>query len=292
MAKRAPVSVLVITKNEESNIRLCLESVKWAGEIVVVDSHSADRTVDIAGEYTGKVYQYTWDGKWPKKSWSLEVPEFSNDWILMIDADERATPEFREELGRIIADEDNGYSGYIVRYRYWFLGRHIRYGDPVRKVALFKKSRSHFEKFDLSGAEGTQSLETGHEHPIIDGRIGVMESHLIHDDKRPLYFYFDRHNHYSTWEALLIHRKMYRDPSSEIIRPILTGGNKISLRRFFKYIFLKLPFKPFIYFIYSYIFRLGFLDGYAGLVYNICKAFYVFQIGLKVHELKMRKRRG
>jgi len=251
MKNKVPVSVLIMSKNEEMNIRHCLESVKWAGEIVVVDSCSTDKTLEIVKEYTNKIYRYRWDGKWPKKSWSFEVPKFSYDWILMIDADERATLEFKKELESIVTEEDNEFSGYLVRYYYWFLGKYIKFGDPVKKLVLFRKSKSHFEKHDISGAEGIQDLEVGHEYPIVNGKIGHTKSPLLHLDMRSLYFYFDRHNRYSTWEAELLFRKTFGKNSGAEIRG-KTGGSIIEFRRLLKNIFLHLTLSTHTFFVWDF----------------------------------------
>lgn len=288
---KIPVSALIMTKNEEVNIRQCLESVKWADDIAVVDSNSTDKTIDIVKEYTDKIYQYIWDKKWPKKNWSLEKPSFKNDWILMIDADEMVTPAFKKELEGIVLGNDSGCAGYIVNYHYYFLGRIIRFGDPVRKLILFRKSKTHFERYDIEGSDAIENLETAHEQPIVNGNISRMKSPIIHADMRPLYFYFDRHNRYSTWEAILIYKEKYKEKSRDVINAEATR-NWLRTRRTLKYLFLHMPFKPLVYFVYSYFFRLGFLDGYPGFAYNVCKAFYAFQIGLKTYEYKIKKPDG
>lgn len=284
---KIPLSVLIMTKNEELNIEGCLENLSWADDIVVVDSFSEDRTLDIVRKYTKNIYHYKWDGKWPKKSWSFEVPRFKYDWILMIDADERVTEEFLDEVKSVVLNEDNNYSGYLIRYLYWFMGRYIRYGDPVRKLVLFRRSKTSFERFDISSSCVIQELEVGHEHPIVDGKVGFFKSYLLHHDTRPLYYFFERHNKYSSWEAELMYRKHsagFKDLHIKADR----SGNIMQFRRYLKNLFLRLPFKPILYFIYSYFFRLGFLDGYPGLCYNICKSIYAYQIGIKTYELKIK----
>jgi hypothetical protein len=209
----------------------------------------------------------------------------------MLDADERATPEFKKELEAIVADDANRYAGYFVRYHYLFMNRYIRHGDPVRKLILFKKSKTHIESYEICGVDAIKNLEVGHENPIINGPIGYTKSPILHHDTRSIYYYFDRHNHYSTWEAYLIYNDRYKKESPHVIRPKITWS-WLNIRRFMKYVFLHLPCKALAYFVYSYFFRLGFLDGYAGFAYNTCKAFYAFQIGIKLRELKIRNRSG
>jgi hypothetical protein len=220
------------------------------------------------------------------------MPKFSNDWILMSDADERATPEFKQELEVIVNDDSNRFAGYLVRYHYLFLGKYIRFGDPVRKFILFRKSKARYEIYDMKGVEAIQPLEVGHEHPVIDGPLGLIKNPILHEDTRPLHYYFDRHSRYSTWEAYLIYNERYEKKSPAGIRPKISSG-WLNARRFMKHVFLHMPFRPLAYFTYSYFFRLGFLDGYPGFAYNIRKAFYAFQIGIKLHELKLNnKQRG
>ncbi len=288
MTKKIPVSVLIVTKNEELNIRQCLESVKWADEIFIVDSHSTDGTIRIAKEYTDKIIQFSWNGKLPKKkSWSLKNLPFSYEWVLTLDADEVAPPGLKEELSAIL-EREGGYAGYVAKFNYYFLGKIIRYGDPVRKLVFFKHRLTDFEQLDDSELGFKADVEV-HEHPIVSGKTGFLKTRLIHNDQRDLAYYFDRHNRYSSWEAFLIHKNRYGERSSEIIKPHLIR-DWMSLRRLAKYIFFRLPFKPLAYFIYSYIFRLGFLDGYPGFAYNLCKAFYAFQISLKLHEFKLKEK--
>jgi len=282
-----PVSVLVITKNEERNIRSCLESVKWADEIIIVDSQSTDGTVAIAKEYTDKIYLYSQDIVCRKRGWALENASFSNDWVLMVDADEQATEAFREELREIVSN-DGKSAGYQVRYKYSFLGREIRFGDPVMKTVLFRRSRAHVETLQVPESANVPFIETAHEHPVISGKVVRMRSFLVHADKRPLHFYFARHNDYSTMEALmLVKDDSKRGFYDEILRE--KGVTYQKTRRLAKHVFLRMPLKPLIYFIYSYILRLGFLDGYAGLVYNLCKAIYAFQIEVKRYEFEHRR---
>lgn len=286
MSQKVPVSVLIIVKNEELNIRQCLESVKWAEQVIIVDSQSTDKTIEIAKAYTNDVYQFIWDGKSYKKQWSLDHVKLSHDWILMIDADERVTEEFKNEVESIVIDHNSTIAGYIVRYDNLFLGRFLKFGDPMRKIILFRKSKSYYESFKVADRESIKSMkfETGHELPIIEGKINFAQKRMLHADQRPLYDYFDRHNRYSTWEAEMLFMKSYlkdRIESNPTESPVRS-------RRILKNIFLRLPFKPFIYFFYAYIFRLGFLDGYPGLCFNVCKSIYAYQIVLKLHELKLR----
>ena len=289
MPAKVPISVLVMTKNEEANIRACLESVKWADEVVVVDSHSEDKTLEISREYTDKIHQFEWNGRFPKKkNWSIKNVDFANEWVLILDADERASDEFGSEVEEAISGQDN-CAGYTARFDYFFMGRCIKHGDPVRKIVLFKPALASFEKLDDEELSEKADVEV-HEHQLIEGALGKLKVRLVHEDKRNLFHYFDRHNRYSSWEAYLLFRKGYSKRVSD------NDGREVSgllLRRYLKRIFLLLPCKPFLYFMYGYILRMGFLDGYAGFAYNLCKAIYAYQIELKLYEMKQKdKHRG
>ena len=114
--QKIPVSVLIPAKNEELNLPACLKSVARADEVFVVDSHSSDRSVEIAESYGAKVVQFDFNGRWPKKkNWSLENLPFNNDWVLIVDCDERITPELWEEIAAAI--QDKKYEGYYLNRR-------------------------------------------------------------------------------------------------------------------------------------------------------------------------------
>jgi glycosyltransferase involved in cell wall biosynthesis len=285
---KAPVSVLVPTKNEERNIRQCLNALGWVDEIYVVDSHSSDRTGEIASSLGAEVVQFKWDGKGPrKKNWALEKLQWRNDWILVVDADEQVTPALRDEIMKITSNP-HGHAGFLVPYHYYFLGQLLKHGAPLWKLILFKQSLARFERTDVPEVTG-YDVEL-HEHPVVQGRVGRLRAPMIHYDFEDLHHYFQRHNVYSDWEALL--RTRYRDRSREgEVRPRLFGSAP-ERRRLAKRLFLGLPGKPFIYFVYSYILRVGFLDGRAGFIYNALKAFYWYQIGIKEYENRLNLAAG
>ncbi|MBD3379242.1 MAG: glycosyltransferase [Candidatus Omnitrophica bacterium] len=288
MDNKVPISILIMTKNEEKNIRQCLESVKWADEIFIVDSQSEDRTLDIAGEYTDKIYQFEWNGKFPKKkNWSIKNMSFSHEWVLMLDADEIVPESLGAEI-RSILENDQGCSGFVARFNYYFLGKLIRYGDPVRKVVFFKHKKASYEELDDSALEDRADVEV-HEHQIINGKVGFLKTRITHNDQRDLYYYFNRHNRYSSWEAYLLETHRYDRGAGKNING-KSFRDWLSLRRTLKRFFYRLPCKPLIYFFYTYILRFGFLDGYPGFAYNVCKAIYIYEIELKRYEIRRRAR--
>jgi len=281
---KVPISVIIPTRNEEMNICQCLESVKWADEIFVVDSESRDRTAEIAKGYTDNVVIFRWNGKWPKKkNWSLEKLPLSHEWVLFLDADEQATPELAEEIRKVVCSGTE-FSGFLVKYDFYFLGKSLKHGVLFWKCVLFKHRLGRFEKIDVPEVTG-YDVEVD-EHPLIKGKVGKLRNRMVHHDFKDLHHFFDRHNIYSDWEARLRSYKTKRNKEKEIKASLF--GSEIERRRFLKELFFKLPGRPVIYFLYSYLIRGGFLDGKAGYKYNVLKAFYYFSVDIKLYEERVR----
>jgi len=279
---KIPVSVLVPTKNEERNIERCLRSVSWATQVLVVDSYSNDRTAEIAHGMGADIISFRWDGHGPrKKNWALDNISWANEWVLVVDADEEVSDPLQQEIAAAVADNAR-FAAYSIPYQYYFLGRLIKHGPPLRKLILFRHRLARFEQTSVPEVTG-YDIEL-HEHPLVRGKTGSLRSHMIHHDFDDLHHYFDRHNIYSDWEALLRTRHRNRDRSGEIKGRAF--GSAVERRRFAKRIFLSLPGKPIIYFLYSYIFRAGFLDGREGFAFHILKAFYWYQIAIKEYEIR------
>jgi len=282
MYKKIPVSIIVLTKNEEIHIRRCLESVHFADEVFVVDSGSSDDTKKIATELGAHTIDFKWNGQLPKKkNWCLLNLPIKNEWVIMLDADEEVPPSAIQDIETIVASACP-YAAYIVRFNYFFLNKIIRHGDPVRKLIFFKHKHARFTDFD----DYPDREVEGSEQPKIDGRIGIFPRPFIHRNLKGISEFFARHNAYSTRAAYLIYDKKRISPELE--------GNKdniiIKNRMLLKNIFARLPFRPLLYFIYGYIIKLGFLDGKAGFYYNMCKAFYYFQLEVKLYEMRIKSR--
>lgn len=281
----APISILIPTRNEEENICKCINTLSWADEIWVVDSHSTDRTAEIAKSLGAQVVPFRWDGRGPrKKNWALNNLPWKHEWVLIVDADEEVTPALRDEICDAIARPN--YDAYLVSYHYYFLGRLLRHGAPLWKLIVLRLSAARFERIDVPDVTG-YDVEL-HEHPLVRGVTGRLRNPMIHRDMADLHHHFQRHNVYSDWEALL--RTRYRVRSGEGEIPPRPFGSAIERRRFLKRLFLSIPGKPFIYLFYSYILRGGFLDGRPGLIYNMLKAMYWYQISVKEYEIRHNER--
>jgi glycosyltransferase involved in cell wall biosynthesis len=275
---RIPVSVVVLTKNEERDLPKCLRSLAAFDEIFVVDSDSSDATQQIARQFGAEVIEFQWNGSYPKKKqWALENLPFTHSWVLYVDADEEITQALRDEIVEVVAKPQ--HNGYFVAYDYAFLGRVLRHGHRVYKLILFDRHGARFAELpDLD--VGTATEVEPHYQPQIPGTTGVLRARALHDDHDMLFQYFDRHNRYSDWEAVL--RKSGALP--------VKGEAQPRLRTTLKRLFARMPFKGVLSFAHSYFVRLGFLDGRAGFHYAVAKAFYYWQIRVKQLELEEVRR--
>ena len=280
MSPQAPkdVSVFIPVKNEEENIAHCLESVSWADEVFVIDSHSPDRTVEIAESMGAKVFQFEFDGSQTKDDWAVENLPFRNEWTLYIDADERVTPELRDEILNIVNSAE-AKDGYYVNRRLIFMGRWLKHAGlyPSWSLRLFKHKLGSYEKVMIEGASRRDSKV--HEHLILDGEVDYLSSDLLHRDLRDLYRYIERHNEYSDWDSGVYLR--YRQEPLRF-EPGLHGSVKI--KRFLKRLWVRLPLRPVLRFVMMYVFRLGFLDGEAGLHYCLLRAVHEYHISVKLKQ--------
>jgi glycosyltransferase involved in cell wall biosynthesis len=282
---RVPVSVLIPAKNEEANLPACLESLNRADEIFVVDSQSSDRSVEIAQNYGAKVVQFYFNGRWPKKkNWSLENISFQHEWVLIVDCDERITPELWEEIEKAIQNPD--CDGYYLNRKVFFLGKWIRHGGryPDWNLRLFKHKKGRYENLKTEEIRNTGDNEV-HEHVILDGSVGYLKNDMLHIDFRDIYHWLERHNRYSNWEARVYLNLLQENDDSETIGASILGDS-VQRKRFLKKIWVRLPFKPTLRFILFYFIQLGFLDGKAGYIYARLLSQYEYQIGVKLYELQ------
>ncbi len=285
MSNKIPVSVLIPAKNEEANLPACLESLQKADEIFVVDSQSDDKTVEISESYGAKVIQFHFNGRWPKKkNWSLENIEFRNEWVLIVDCDERITPELWQEIAYSIHSPE--FTGYYLNRRVFFLGKWIRFGGkyPDWNLRLFKHKLGRYENLNTEDIRNTGDNEV-HEHVILSGKVGYLKNDMLHEDFRDLYHWLARHNRYSDWEARVYYNLLTGKGDNGTIGASLFG-DAVQRKRFLKKIWVRLPFKPLLRFILFYILQAGFLDGKAGYIYGRLLSQYEYQIGVKLFELR------
>jgi len=247
------LSVVIITYNEEENIRGCLESANWSDEIVVVDSFSTDRTVEIAREFTPNVFQNRWTNFSQQKNLALE--KASNEWVLNVDADERVTPELKKEILRILNSGFISANGYYIPLRNHYLGKWIRHCGwyPDYHLRLFRKGKGRFNE------------RTVHESVIVEGKKGYLKSHLQHFSYKNLSDHLARIDKYAALTAQEMHGRGKRTTAFDLL------------------------FRPLARFIRMYLIKRGFLDGIYGLIVSLMGSFYVFIKYVKLWELSKRK---
>jgi glycosyltransferase involved in cell wall biosynthesis len=268
---KIPVTVIISVKNEALNLPSCLEKLDRFEQIIVVDSGSSDETIAIASAMGAEVLQFVWDGKFPKKrNWALQNASLLHEWVLFLDADEFVTEDFVNEVG--IKTQNPDYNGYTIQFENYFMGKKLRYGYGFQKSALFKKSKGAYEKIE-EDLWSQLDMEV-HEHPIIEGNVGVIKSKVIHKDFKNLDHYIAKHNAYSTWEA------------QRYLQLKQSKNSQLSLNQKIKYGLLNTGLLPMVYFIGAYFLKLGFLDGKEGFYLARFKAHYFFQIQTKVGSLK------
>ena len=239
---RQTLSVVIITLNEEANIRRTLESVRWADEIIIVDSGSSDRTAEIARSYSGKVFIEEWKGFAKQKNSGLQ--KASGDWILSLDADEEVEPALADEMQKALS-ADPGNAGFWIRRENYFLGRWMRHGGfyPDRKLRLFRRGAGSFEE------------RLVHEDVHLEGHAPTvnLKGHLLHYAYPTLESYIDHMDRYSSLGAQMMEGKLHR--------------TRFSL--------LDILVRPQLTFFYNYVLRLGFLDGREGLLLHLNHSVYV-----------------
>jgi glycosyltransferase involved in cell wall biosynthesis len=268
------ISALILTKNEEKNLPACLSSLNWCDDILVLDSGSTDRTVEIAKSAGARVFHRTFDHELGQRTASLELP-FRHSWVYNPDADEVTPTPLRDEMIEAVASKDNEYSAYRVRFKVMFMGRWLRFSSlyPTWVVRLFKPSKLRFER----------SVNLTYQ---VDGLEGRLKEHFLHYTfNNGIQHWIDKHNIYSTSEA---HEaiKSLRQPSISLFN--IFASDSVRRRRALKELSWRIPFRPTARFLYMYFLRGGVFDGAAGASYCRLLAFYEFMIDQKIKELRRR----
>lgn len=275
---KVPVSVLVPIKNEAANLRRCLDSIKWADEIFVVDSQSTDGSLEIAQEYGAQVVQFHFTGTWPKKkNWALENLPFRNEWTFILDADEVLPPEAEEEFTRAIANAGETARYWINRH-FMFMGRWLRYSYyPNWNLRLFRHLLGRYEK--LTDADTHSGDNEVHEHVIVQGPTGRLRCEMDHHAFPSVEVFVEKHNRYSNWEARVSANRRLSGSAAQI------RSGTVERRRKLKLLSQHLPCRPLLRFLYIYVWQKGFLDGREGYYFARMHAMYEFLSVAKTYEL-------
>lgn len=248
---KANLTAVVLTKNEEKNLSQCLERLLWVKEILVIDDFSTDETLEIAKKFGAKIYRRRLDNFASQRNWALE--KVKTEWVLMIDADERVTSEFRKEVEKAI--KDGQYDGFRFPRKNIVFGKWIEHSGwyPDWQLHLFKKEKAKYKG-------------KVHEQVVIEGKVGEMETALIHFNYQSISQYIQKMDRYTTLAAEILIENGYKFRYQDLI----TKPGEEFFRRFFA--------------------EEGWKDGIHGLALSLLQAFSELIVYLKVWEKEKFKK--
>jgi glycosyltransferase involved in cell wall biosynthesis len=241
------ISVLLLTLNEEANLPACLNALRWSNDIVVVDSFSQDKSVEIAEKYGARTFQRKFDSFAGQRNYALESIPFKNDWVLHLDADEVVTAALQKELFASI--ETNEFDAYRIPSKTMLFGQWLRYSGmyPTYQVRLGRLKNFRFKQ-----------VGHGQREDMDPGRIGTLREPYLHFSfSKGMTEWFEKHNRYSSDEAHETIRSLSGD--SKLDWAGLISGDRVRRRRAMKELSFRMPCRPFLRFFYMYIVRRGFL---------------------------------
>lgn len=281
------LSVLILTYNEEVNIEKCIASaLPLTSNVYVVDSGSTDRTVELAQSLGATVAENPYKNYANQLNWGLDHFDFNTDWIMRLDADEELTDGLVGALQDFLASPGD-VTGVFVRRCINFLGRDIRHGGfyPSWELRVFRRGLGRSEDRFMDA------------HIVLrEGKTTKLHHDLIDRNNKGLSFWIDKHNQYADLEVADVLQGVGKGGGdATALKPSLWGSQAESKRWAKNNIYLRLPlfFRPFLYFLYRYFVRFGFLDGRAGLAFHFLQAFwYRFLVDAKIYEKRARKRAG
>ena len=271
-----PVSVLVLTYNEEDNLPRCLDSVAWADDVLVVDSFSTDRTVEIARDRGARVLQRAFDTFAGQRNFGIDQGELRYDWVLHLDADEVVPAALRDELLDVVRAGEK--PAYRVASKMMFQGEWLRYAGmyPAYQVRFGRRDHLRFKQ-----------VGHGQREDLPPDEVGTLRHDLEHYSfSKGLHEWFAKHNRYSSDEAA----EALRQRAVAVDWTALATLDRTRRRRALKALAARMPLRPSLRFIYMYVLRRGFLDGRAGLSYCRLLSTYEAMMVAKERELRLRQR--
>lgn len=276
------LTIVILAFNEEKHIERCLRSASQvAHQVFVVDSFSTDRTLAIAQSYGAEIWQHEFKNHAEQFAWALEYLPIDTDWVMRMDADEVITPAMAEEIRNRLPTAISAINGFMVPLYVRFRGTLIRYGGyPQWQLRIWRKGKAEVEQRWMD------------EKIVVSGAIGRLHNDYIDDNLNNITWWTNKHNGYSTREAIDMLNKKYG------FLPIESNSNALTRQarytRWLKeniYLYLPLGTRAFLFFAYRMIFRLGILDGRAGFVFHFLQGFwYRFLVDVKIQEVELRMR--
>ena len=273
---KTPVSIVILTKNEQADLPRCLEALTWTDDIHMLDSGSTDDTLRIAESKGVKCYHRPFDSFGKQRNWALENCALRYRWILFLDADEVAPVEFANEVARVAALPESNVAGYYCCWKMMLNDQWLRHADSFPKWQL---------RLVRSGAVKFIDFGHGQKEGEVTGILGYVKTPYLHYAfSKGWSFWIEKHNRYSSLEA-------DERLASKVSLKNIWGVHSSQRNTRIKILVSRVPGWPLLRFIHAYFFTLGFLDGRAGLRYAILMAYYEFMIRLKISE-KKRAQRG
>jgi glycosyltransferase involved in cell wall biosynthesis len=272
------ISVIILTFNEERNLTYALDSVcGWARRVLIFDSFSTDRTVEIARAYECHVLQNRFEDYGKQRNAALDKLPIETEWVFFLDADEWLPDDFKVKVARLVASrpvED----GFFCKRKLFWMGAWVRRGYyPTWILRLFRRGKARCEE------------RTVNEHLVLDGKAGYLDADFIHEDRNGLPRWIEKHRRYAEREA----HELLAGPTTGAIEPRLLGSQAERKRWLRERVWNRLPplVRPFGYFGYRYVLRGGMLDGLAGLTYHTLQGLW-FPLLIDVKYLQLKRRRG
>ncbi|CCG99601.1 glycosyl transferase family 2 [Fibrella aestuarina BUZ 2] len=260
-----PVTVLVLTKNEEPNVLHCLRSVVgWAAAVFVLDSGSTDRTVELAEAAGATVFHRDFDNYAAQRNYALQALPIATDWVLFLDADEYIDQALQQEIGHVMT-QPASHAGYFMAFKFVFMNRWIRRGGyyPTYILRLFKRA-------------AVQQIDRLMDEQItVNGSVGYLQTPFIHHDRKPVLFWYEKHVRYVPYQLADL------TPKEQSLHWADATNQRARKRWVKEQVWVRIPplLRPFLYFVYRYVLLLGFLDGRAGFIFHVSHAFlYQFMI--------------
>ena len=277
MNEKTDLTIVILTYNEELNLPYALDNVKdFATQIVILDSYSVDRTLEIAESYGARIYKRTFDNFSSQRRYALEEITYTTEWLFVLDADEFLSESLKEEIRQTISATDN--DAFFIKRRFFWMGKWIRRGYyPTWLLRLGRPGKITCDDRPIN------------EHLICrSGKVGKLKEDFIDFNRKSLFEWIAKHNHYSDREASQL---LLEENSMEIYK---IWRSQYERKRWLRVkVWNRLPplLRPFLYFFYRYFLRLGFLDGKEAFIYHFLHAFiYRIMIDFKYLEKKWSKK--
>ncbi len=279
----ADLTIIILTKSEEQNLRKCIASFKnVAQRIVLIDSYSTDSTVELAKSLGAEVYEHQFENHAAQFNWALENIELRTEWVMKVDADEELTSELADEIEEKLDNLPTKVNGVILRRRVYFMGRWLRHGGKYPELLLRIFRVGH----------GMSEMKLMDEHLIVaDGEVVTFKNDFSDNNNKSLEWWINKHNWYSNKEVLDQQMQSNATNGEESVEETSTSM-QAKIKRFLKnhgYYSLPKFVRAHFYYIYRYYFRLGFLDGTEGKIYTFLQAYwYRYLVDAKLFECEKK----